>query len=69
MKAHIRYNLEEQVYECWCRLTDTPSFITSVGTGATPKEAYLDWYYNRLEQLCGVDSDYIDPVSSLWEPF
>ncbi len=67
MKPHIKYNVEYEAYECWCSLRIDPIFLNSAGIGATPKEAYLDWYCQRLgylvDQVCYADVDY-----SSWEP-
>lgn len=49
-KPRISWDTE---FECYCCMYEDDCFLgwPKVGTGATAKEAFVDWYYKQLDEF------------------
>lgn len=58
-KPRISWDTE---FECYCCMYEDDCFLgwPKVGTGATVKEAFVDWYVKQFE-IDGIDRTQLDP--------
>ena len=65
-KPRISWDTE---FECYCCMYEDECFLgwPKVGTGATVKEAFVDWYYKQLDEFINdqVEDDFKLPYEDL----